>query len=179
VPLGSLSRTLDLLDRESLVKRGERGDVLDLDWEGAIRRWAQDYAFLRSNRTASFFHPGDVGALSARLVKAKLQYAVTGRAAQHLLLGTKPPPHVSMYVEDLDLAAERLGLQPTGDGTNVVLAEPYGSVVFERIVRRKRAAAVTPSQAAADLLTAPGTDSRESDELLDWMRSHEDQWRVQ
>lgn len=37
VSLGSLSRTLDLLDREGLVTRGDRGDVIELDWERAIR----------------------------------------------------------------------------------------------------------------------------------------------
>jgi len=38
VPLGSLSRALDLLDREGLVTRDDRGSVIDIDWEGTIRR---------------------------------------------------------------------------------------------------------------------------------------------
>src|SRR6202011_1732201 len=34
VPLGSLSRALDLLDREGLVTRDDRGSVIDIAWEG-------------------------------------------------------------------------------------------------------------------------------------------------
>lgn len=38
VPLGSLSRVLDLLAREGLVTREQGGAVTSIDWEGAIRR---------------------------------------------------------------------------------------------------------------------------------------------
>lgn len=37
-----------------------------------------------------------------------------------------------LYVDDVDLAASRLGLRPTDAGTNVMLLSPFDDVVFER-----------------------------------------------
>jgi hypothetical protein len=54
VPLGSLSRVLDLLPREGLVTRDVSGAVTAIDWERTIRRWAQDYDFARSNQIAYY-----------------------------------------------------------------------------------------------------------------------------
>jgi hypothetical protein len=179
VPLGSLSRTLDLLDREGLVTRGTRGDVNDLDWEGAIRRWAQDYSFVRSNRMAHYFVPRGLQAMTKTLARPKRPYAVTGSvAAQHFVPSTPNGP-AALYVEDLDLGAERLGLQPAAIGTaNVVLVEGYDPVVFERPVVHDRIRLAAPSQLAADLLTSPGNDPADADALFAWMRSTPDAWRA-
>jgi hypothetical protein len=178
VPLGSLSRTLDLLDREGLVTRGPRGDVVDLDWEGAVRRWAQDYEFARSNRTGSYLHPKGPNAITRFLTRPKRPYAVSGpRAARHLLTGSPAGP-MALYVEDMDLAVERLGLEPATANADIVLVEGYDAVVFERTIVRDRIHLASPVQLAADLLTAPNGDTDLAAELLAWMRSHETAWRT-
>jgi hypothetical protein len=180
VPLGSLSRTLDLLDREGLVIRGERGDVLDLDWERAVRRWADDYDFARSNRVASYVVTGGIEAFRSKLRRPKRPYAITGpHAAAQLAGGGGPTPlPTGLFVEDLDLAVERLGLTPDTAEANVVLAEGYDRVVFERPLVRDGLCYAAPAQLAVDLLTWPGGPMSAADPVLDWMRANEGEWRA-
>jgi hypothetical protein len=180
VPLGSLSRTLDLLDREGLVVRGERGDVLDLDWERAVRRWADDYDFARSNRVASYVVTGGIDAFGSKLLRPKRPYAITGpHAAARLVGGGGPAPvPAGLYVEDLDLAVDRLGLTPETAEANVVLSEGYDRVVFERPLVRDGRSYAAPAQLAVDLLTWPGGQTSVADVVLDWMRANEGEWRA-
>ena len=81
VPLGSLSRTLDLLDREGFVTRGDRGAVTRLDWEATIRRWAQDYDFGRSNRVSYYLEPRGLAAIIPKIGQLGSRYAATGAFA--------------------------------------------------------------------------------------------------
>lgn len=178
VPLGSLSRTLDLLEREGLVTRQARGAVTDLDWEGTIRRWSQDYDFARTNQVAYFLEPRGLGSLASKLSEAKWTYAATGALAAQRYAPIAPARQAAVYVEDIERTAERLRLRPTdGGGANVVLAEPYDTVVFDRMSVRDELRVVAASQLAVDLLTGPGRDPAEGNELLEWMRKNEDAWR--
>ena len=80
--VGSVYRTLDLLDREALIRRGSKGRVLDVDVPGIIRRWSQDYDFFRRNKARSFIEPRGQAKLLERLrSQAPLNYAVTGSLA--------------------------------------------------------------------------------------------------
>lgn len=219
VPLGSLSRTLDLLDREGLVKRGERGAIAALDWEATIRRWAQDYDFARSNRLTYYLEPRGLAAFVSKIGQLHNRYAATGAFAAQRYGPIAPARQASVYVDSAAAVAETLGLRPAETGANVVLIEPFDPVVFERTVirnepsakaksghsvglpdspgeeigtSRKRISAgseagiglipglrlVAPSQLVADLLTGPGRDPSEGEELLSWMRENEDAWRV-
>ncbi|TMK43369.1 MAG: hypothetical protein E6G66_15460 [Actinobacteria bacterium] len=177
VPLGSLSRALDLLDREGLVTRNDRGSVIDIDWEGTIRRWSQDYEFVRSNQTASYLDPRGIASFASRLL-ADSNYAATGAFAAQRFAPTAPARQAAIYVEDSAAAAERLGLRPADAGANVILAEPFDPVVFDRSTVREELPVVAASQLAADLLTGPGREPSEGNELLAWMRGHEDAWRT-
>ena len=181
VPLGSLARTLDLLDREDLVTRGPRGDVRALDWEGAVRRWALDYDLARSNRLGTYTHPEGPEAFSPNLLHPKRPYAVSGRRGAELLLGRAASGPMVLYVEDLDLGVERLGLEPAeGEAADVVLAEGYDRVVFDRPVLRDGLRVAAPSQLAADLLTWPPGPSGPrpvADEVLTWMRADPSRWQ--
>ena len=176
VPLGSLSRTLDLLDREGLVSRGARGDIRGIDWERTIGRWAQDYELTRSNRVGAYDHPDGPEAMTPRLLRPKRPYAVSGPRAVQRLLAEPLVGSMVLYVEDLDLAAERLGLRPADDG-DVVLAEGYDPVVFDRPLDRDGVRIAAPAQLVADLLTAPGDDPGDVEALLAWMRADEAAWR--
>jgi hypothetical protein len=178
VALGSLSRTLDLLDRDGLVTRGHRGDVLKLDWEGTIRRWSRDYTFTRSNAVASFLEPRGLKSLTGALSKAKWAYAATGALAAQRFAPIAPARQAAVYVQDITRTAERLGLRPADTGANVVLAEPFDPVVFDRSGLRDGLRVVAPTQLAADLLTGPGREPSEGNELLAWMRRNEDAWRA-
>ncbi len=178
VPLGSLSRALDLLDREGLVTRDGRGSVISLDWEGTIRRWSQDYEFARSNQTALYLDPRGIASLVSRLSRAGSKYAATGAFAAQRFAPIAPARQASIYVEDSAATADSLGLRPADAGANVILAEPFDPVAFDRSTVRDELRVVSASQLAADLLTGSGREPSEGNELLVWMRSNEDAWRA-
>jgi hypothetical protein len=61
---------------------------------------------------------------------------------------------------------------------NVLLAEPFDGVAFERTQRIDGVTYAAPSQAAADLLTGPGRAPQEAEALLTWMEKNENAWRT-
>jgi hypothetical protein len=178
VPLGSLSRTVDLLDRDGLITRERRGPITDLDWEGGIRRWAKDYDITTSNRLSTFLEPRGLAALSTKLSKLKRGYALTGAFAAQRFSPVAPARLAAIYVNDVIGWSERLDLRPADTGANVWLLEPYDNVVFDRTESRGGLVCVSPTQLAVDLLTGPGRDPSEGEELLAWMKGDERAWRT-
>lgn len=174
----TLSRVIDLLAREALLERGPRGSVAQVDVPGVIRRWVQDYGFAKSNRVATYLDPRGISNLRGRLSQGKTAYTVTGSLAAAAVVTVAPPRLVQVFVDDIAAAAEALGLRETDAGANVVLAEPYDAVVFERATRRDGLVCVALSQVAADLLTSPGRAPAEAVALLDWMAKNEPRWRT-
>jgi hypothetical protein len=175
VPLGSLSRTVDLLDREGLLTKAGRGPITDLDWEGVIRRWAKDYDVTTTNEVNTFLEPRGLAALSTKL---KRGYALTGAFAAQRFSPVAPARLAAIYVDDVIGWSEQLDLRPTDTGANVWLLEPYDDVVFDRTARREGVICVSPTQLAVDLLTGPGRDPSEGEELLAWMKANERAWRA-
>jgi hypothetical protein len=155
---GYVSRLLDLLDREELVERAPRGPVLAVDVAGLIRRWAVDYRFEEANRTAPFTHAhGVLGALG-RLREQPSPHAITGRAGAAALSGGALPAEVTLYVDNLERVARRLGLTSAATArhqhgrAHLLLVEPFDGVVFEGAWERDGLRYAAPSQVAADLL---------------------------
>src|SRR5690606_2342663 len=79
--LGSVARVFAFFDQEGLITREPRGPVTDVRWADLIRRWAEDYAFARTNRTRTFLEPRGLPAMLEKLKAASLQYSVTGSLA--------------------------------------------------------------------------------------------------
>ncbi len=178
VPFGSLARVTDLLDRDGLITRGNRGPVTEVDWERVIRRWARDYDVARSNRVTTFLDPRGLPTLTENLSAIEGDYAATGAYAAQQFSPVAPNRLAAIYTTDVAATAERLGLVPTDAGANVWLIEPYDDVVFDRVAIRDGIRCVNPSQLAVDLLTGPGRDPAEGEELLVWMKGNEDAWRT-
>lgn len=174
---GYVSRVLDLLEREDLVKKEARGPVLEVDWRGLIGRWAQDYSLLGSNRTSSYLDPRGVESFRANLREADARYAVTGSLGASVLAPIAPARLGVCYVDSADVFANDIGLRPAESGANVILAEPFDPVVYERTWEREQINFAAPTQIAADLLTSPGRGPAEAEELLSWMGKNEDAWR--
>lgn len=174
----TLSRVIDLLGRELLVERGPRGDVQDVDVPGVIRRWAKDYSFQHSNSVETFLEPRGVEALRDKLRSAKLAYAATGSLVAAAVAPVAAPRLLQLYVRDLGAASEALSLRPVQDGANVMLAEPFDPVAFERTSLRDGLASAALSQVAADLLTGPGRSPNEGEALLEWMETTPGAWRA-
>ncbi len=174
----TLSRTLQLLDREALLTKDARGTVTNVDWNGIIRRWSRDYEFRRSNHLTPYLEPRGIPALAAKLDNAQWRHSVTGALAAQGFAPIAPARTAAIYAADTTQAADRLGLRPVDSGANVWLAEPFDPVVFDRTVARGNLVCVNPSQLAADLLTGPGREPSEGEELLQWMKTNEDVWHT-
>lgn len=178
VPPATLSRVIDLLAREAVLTKDDRGGVADLDWIGVIRRWSQDYGLRRSNVVTSYLDPRGLSAVAQKLAKVTWPYAATTSLAAQGFAPIAPTRTAVIYVADAIEAAERLALQPADAGANVLLVEPFDDVVFERTTLRGDLTIAAASQVTADLLTGPGREPSEGEELLRWMRVNEDAWRT-
>ena len=173
-----LSRVIDFLDREALLRKDERSVVQEIDWAGAIRRWVQYYAFSKSNRVATFLEPRGLSDLRLKLSKARWTYAVTGSLAASLVAPVVAPRLAQLYVKDIEAAAAALELKRAEAGANVMLAEPFNDVVYDRTSRRDDLQCAAFTQVAADLLTSPGRGPAEAEELLRWMKANDAAWRA-
>lgn len=174
--LGSVSRVFTLLELEGLIIRERYGPVTDVRWADLIHRWTFDYNFARSNRTQTFLEPRALPALLDKLRAAPWRYAVTGSLAAADLAPIATSRLAAIYVDDATDVAERLRLRPADAGANVILAEPFDSVVYDRTREVDSVRYAAPSQVAADLLTGPGRSPAEGEELIRWMQQHEHAW---
>jgi hypothetical protein len=164
--LATISRVVDLLDRDAAVERDARGAIVGVNRTRLIERWTDDYSFTESNATALFLEPRRLERVLDRLRDAPFRYAVTGSLAARLIAEYAEARLAMVYVEDISEAAERLGLEPVASGGNVLLAEPFDPVVFEDAWERDALRYAAPAQVAADLLTSPGRGPAEGEELL-------------
>lgn len=178
-PAPTLSRVVELLEREALVTREDaRGPVTEVDWRGTIRRWAKDYAFSKSNPSGTYLAARGLPALIAKLAEYDDVYAVTAAFAAARRAPVAPPRLLALYVPDRAAAAEALELRPAERGANVLLAEPFDPIALERTWRDEDVTYAAPPQVVADLLTSPGRSSEEAEALLQWMEDNEGAWRA-
>lgn len=174
----TVSRTLTFLVREALVKRGQRGEVLDLDWPALIRRWVQDYQFLSSNAVSTFLEPRGIPGLISKLRGFRRRYAVTGSLAAARRAPVAAARIAAVYVDDPSAVADSLDLRPAEAGANVTLVRPIDAVVFERTWAEDGLNFAALPQVAADLMTSPARAPSEGEELVAWMRKNESAWRA-
>jgi hypothetical protein len=80
---------------------------------------------------------------------------------------------VTAYVENISNGVNSMELKRADSGTNVTLVEPFDEVVFDRTSNQNGLRCVALSQLCADLLTGPGRDPAEGEELLTKLDSWE------
>ncbi len=176
-PIGSIARVVTLLESEALLVRGPLGQIKHVDVSRVIGRWTQDYGLTRSNRVQTFLESRGLDALLDKLRQSATLYAVTGSLASALVAPIAPPRLAIVYVNDIELTAQQFGVRVAERGANVLLAEPFDSVVFDRTMKRDGVTYAALPQVAADLLTGPGRGPQEGEELLQWMEGNEYAWR--
>ena len=174
----TLSRVVELLDRDGLVERKPRGPVQSLDWEGTIRRWTLDYAVTETSGVSKYIGPRGLDDLASRLSTSDRRYSITGSMAIPESISVAPARLAMIYTRDSAGLASAMDLRPSDTGVNVLLIEPFDDVVFARTTNRRGLVTVACSQLAADLLTGPGRAPTEAEELLEWMKDNEDAWRT-
>lgn len=175
---GATYRVLEFLQEEGLVQKTGTDYVLK-DWPTLLRRWSRDYSFFRTNRTSSYIEPRGLDALLNKAADSRYsQYAITGSIAAAQWAPYAPARAAMVYVADAARAAEEWELRPVDKGANVILAEPKYDVVFSGTgTNRDGAVIVAIEQAAVDLLTGPGRNPSEAEELIAWMKRNESDWR--
>ncbi|HUH70542.1 MAG TPA: hypothetical protein VLZ05_17795 [Mycobacterium sp.] len=175
---GATYRVLEFLQEEGLVQRTGKGYVVT-DWPNLLRRWSRDYGFFSSNRTSTYIEPRGPEALLSKITNSQYEpYAITGSAAAAQWAPYAPARAAMVYVDDAARAAKEWGLRPADKGANVILAEPKYDVVFSGTTLNDQGAViVAPAQAVVDLLTGPGRNPSEGEELISWMELNEPVWR--
>ena len=144
---------------------------------GPMRGRSKDYGFA-SNAVSGFVAPRGLTDLTTKLSAAKSRYAATGSLAAKPRAPIAPTRQAMIYADDLATAARQLDLRETESGVNVLIAEPFDPVVYERTDIVDGLRLVAPSQAACDLLTGSGRMPTEGEELLAWMKANERDWRT-
>ena len=174
----SVSRVVNFLEREAFVRREGRGRIVEVGWAGLVQRWSEDYSFTRANRVRTFLEPRGLPALLDKLRSSELHYAVTGSFAATELAPVAAARAVTIYLDQAAPASDQLGLLPAERGANVLVAQPFDPVVFDRTWTRGDLVYAAPSQVVADLLTGPGRAPAEGAALIQWMQRHESDWRT-
>ena len=178
---GATYRVVEFLEREGLVTRDDRGRINVFDWVQVLRRWSNDYGFTRNNEVTRWIAPRGIPALMERLSSSEEseRYAVTGSLAAAEWAPYAPARLAMVYVADSRKLSAQWDLRAADVGANVMLAQPEYEVVFERSVTNADGVAVAaPSQVVVDLMTGPGRNPSEAEELLEWMKRNEQSWRT-
>lgn len=176
---GSVYRVVEFLEGEGLLSRDAGGRIEVPDWTALLRRWSEDYQFVRTNTVTRWIAVRGLDDFLTRVREAdEPEYAVTGSVAASAWAPYAPARSAMVYVTNAERAAQAWGLRAADAGVNVLLAEPAYPVLLERPVEALDGLMLAaPTQVAVDLMTGPGRSPAEAEELLDWMRRNEDSWR--
>ena len=175
---GSVSKLLPTLVAEGVVDQPERGPVENVHCRDLIRRWVQDYSFMRTNKSVGFFiSPRGVKYAKEQINEGSASATLTGSSAARLLLPEGVTPVVperllSLYASAPDVLADQLGLIPADPGTaNVVIAVPQAPEIL--------ADPIAPTALVlADLLTLPGRGDAEAEQLMDVLAASDQRWET-
>jgi len=88
------------------------------------------------------------------------------------------PRLAAVYMNDTGEAVQALALRKADTAANVMLIDPFDSVVFDRTWKGDGVTFAALSQVAGDLLSGPGRGPEEAKELMQWMQANEQAWRV-
>ncbi|WP_432885074.1 helix-turn-helix domain-containing protein [Kribbella sp. CA-245084] len=177
---GAAYRVVQFLEEEGLVER-HASQVVVPEWQPLLRRWSRDYELVASNRTTTWLAPRGLDRFLSRVAESDAEYAVTGTLAAAEWSPYAPARSAMIYTPDVARASATWDLRPVETSANVVLAEPLSTAVFARTRVRTDGGyqIAAPAQVAVDLLTGPGRNPSEGEELIEWMARNERTWRQQ
>ncbi|WP_248241715.1 hypothetical protein [Microbacterium kunmingense] len=181
-PSGNTYRAVDFIEQQDLLSRADNGTIVDVRWRALLERWSKDYSFATLAVGNTYLAPRGLPDLMNRLAglhddDVAGRYAVTGSMATPRWEAYAPARNAMIYAEKPNELAARADLRPVEAGANVLIANADATAAFDRTEQLGGAVVVGPSQAAIDLLTAPGRGPEEGHALLNWMEKHELDWR--
>ncbi|MEU6715879.1 hypothetical protein ABZ897_30805 [Nonomuraea sp. NPDC046802] len=178
VSTGSTYRVIEFLEDENLATRTNSGAVVVPDWVALLRRWGEDYGFVRNSRVTRWIAPRGLSNVVQRASSSTIRYAVTGTLAAANWAAYAPARSAMIYTADAEQTARLWDLRPADAGANVMLAEPETDVVFARTLADATGLTIAAApQVAVDLMTGPGRSPSEAEELIEWMTRNESSWR--
>lgn len=102
---------------------------------------------------------------------------MSGSFAASGLISVTAPTVAVIYTDDAERLAKLARLLATDTGANVVLAQPFDRVVFDRTRTEGSYPRVSVAQTAIDLLTGNARMPEDGEALLEWMGRNELRWR--
>ena len=109
---GYASRVVDFLDREALITRTTRGPITNVDWQGLLTRWSQEYSPFRREGATMFLggsrNPGGHRAIEAR-EDAVRRNRIVGRSSHRASRAATP---TLVYAERRADAEQALDIRP-------------------------------------------------------------------
>jgi hypothetical protein len=181
-PSGNTYRAVDFIADQDLLTRGDDGKITEVRWRALLERWAKDYSFAKLASEGTYLAPRGLPDLMNRLAglaeNAEAgRYAVTGSLATPKWEAYASAKNAMIYADKPDELAAWAGLRRVDAGANVLIGRAEETAALDRTQKLDGTMIVAPSQAAIDLLTAPGRAPEEGRALLDWMEKNEFDWR--
>ena len=175
---GYVSKMLQALVDERLIEREPRRPVTNVSWEALLRQVVSSYSLFDSNDTSTWVASSGPERLLGDLAgKGPRRWAVSGSFAASGLISATAAQTAVIYTDDPERLAKLARLLPTDTGANVVLAQPFDPIVFDRIRTDGSYPRVSVPQTAIDLLTGSARMPEEGEALLGWMERNEGRWR--
>lgn len=170
---------LQVLADELVIARLPRGPVTSAEWEPLLRKITATYSLLDANATSTWIAAAGPDRLVDDLSGLRIgRWALTGSFVASAISPVAAPEMAVVYTEDAERLAKAARLLPAKTGANVVLAQPYDPIVFQRCQDTLGVRTVSVAQAAIDCLTGPGRMPAEGEAMLAWMRRNEPRWRA-
>lgn len=181
-PSGSTYRAVDFIEEQDLLSRADDGKITDVRWRALLERWSKNYSFSKLGAGSTYLAPRGLPELMRRLAglakdEEAGRYAVTGSLATPKWEPYAPAKNAMIYADNPDELAAWADLRQVDAGANVIIARARETAALDRTQLLDGTVIVAPSQAAVDLLTAPGRGPEEGRALLDWMEQNEPVWR--
>ncbi len=182
---GYVSRVLDRLSDEALIRRESRGPVEEVDWPAMLRRRGESVDLFRANTARTYVSSNGARAMFEALPRSAVadEVVVTGSFAAVRKAPVAGPALLVLYVVPtggvprFDRTATELGLRPTDEAPDVVLLLPSNDRVVEDPWIEDGVRFVNLPQLAVDCLGGSGRMPAEGDALIDWMQANTDEWQ--
>ena len=182
---GYVSRVLDRLADEALIRREPRGPVEQVDWPAMLRQRGQSVDLFRANTARSYVSSNGPRAVLDALPRSTVAdgVVVTGSFAAVRKAPVAGPALLVMYVVPtggvmkFDPTATALGLRPTDEAPDVVLLVPSNDRVVDDPWIDNGVRCVNLPQLAVDCLGGSGRMPAEGEALIDWMQENTEEWR--
>lgn len=181
VNAGYVSRVLEALDEQAIIRRGRRGEVVDVEWARLLEARARNYGLLSSNSADTYVTQMSFDAILERLRQRPGDFGevvVTGSVAAEKVAPVTAPAQLVLYTSDPGLVRTQARLLPASRGANVILIRPADISQIDRPRIVDGVAHAGLSQLAMDCLAGNGRLPEEGAAVLRVMAATEEKWRL-